>query len=59
VLKGGFATGNLLAAGELQPHEEELLARVGGASRAALNAYYVSDQGLRELSRCCRAAAIA
>jgi hypothetical protein len=53
VVKGGFATGTLLAGGELLPHEHERLARFPdvppGAERAALNASYLGDDGLAEL----------
>src|SRR5438309_529658 len=53
VAHGGFATGRLAAGGDLLPHERELLARVGAgdakSERAALNAYYLSDEGRREL----------
>jgi hypothetical protein len=55
VVKGGFATGNLLAGGELQGHERDLLARLGGVpkgtERGALNVYYLSEDGLAELQR--------
>lgn len=55
VVTGGFATGGLLAGGPLQPHERELLARLpavpAGAERAALNSYFLSDDGLAELRR--------
>lgn len=55
VAHGGFATGRLLAAGDLQPHEHELLERLPpvppGRERAALNAYYLGDQGLEELNQ--------
>lgn len=50
VVKGGFATGELLAEGPLSPHEQAWLLELGpGAShspRAALNAYFLSDEGL-------------
>ncbi|WP_426754458.1 hypothetical protein [Myxococcus sp. Y35] len=50
VMKGGFATGGLLAEGPLAAHEEAWLEQLGpGAShnpRAALNAYFLSDEGL-------------
>jgi hypothetical protein len=53
VAHGGFATGELVAGGPLRPHERELLSRlpaVGeGAERAALNAHYLSDEGVAEL----------
>jgi hypothetical protein len=55
VVKGGFATGGLLAGGELRPHEREMLSRLPavpvGGERAALNAYYLGDEGLAELQR--------
>jgi hypothetical protein len=55
VMKGGFATGALLAGGELEPHERELLGRLpavpAGAERPALNAHYLGDDGLDELNR--------
>lgn len=55
VVTGGFATGALLAGGPLRPHERELLARLPvaatGTERAALNAYFLSDDGLAELLR--------
>jgi hypothetical protein len=53
VAHGGFATGDLLAAGPLRPHEQELLARlaVGPSAppRAALNGYYLGDDGVAAL----------
>ena len=53
VMTGGFATGNLLAGGPLQPHEHALLARLPAAGplpeRLALNAYFLTDAGLAEL----------
>jgi hypothetical protein len=53
VVHGGFTTGELLAGGPLQPHEEALLAKLpgdrGGTDRAALNSYYLGDKGLAEL----------
>ncbi len=55
VAQGGFATGDLLAGGPLQPHEEEMLARlvIGTTAmpRAILNAYYLSDAGIAELQQ--------
>jgi hypothetical protein len=55
VAHGGFATGGLLAGGPLQPHEHELLARLPavapGTERAALNAYFLSEDGLAGLRR--------
>lgn len=53
VVQGGFATGELAAAGPLRPHEEQLLARLSlardGRERASLNAYFLSDAGFEEL----------
>ena len=53
VAQGGFATGRLLAEGEVQEHERQLAARLdiadGISLRAALNAYFLSPQGLSEL----------
>lgn len=53
VVKGGFATGELLAAGALQDHEKALLERLdsvpAGQERRALNAYFLTDAGLQEL----------
>jgi hypothetical protein len=54
VLHGGFATGNLLAAGPLQSHELDLLEHLqrtpDETARAALNIYYLSDLGRLDLS---------
>jgi hypothetical protein len=53
VVQGGFATGTLLAGGDLQPHELDLLARLNrdpdSTARAALNIYYLSDSGQKDL----------
>jgi hypothetical protein len=53
VVKGGFATGNLLANGPLQPHEVAMLERMSvGANeraRAVLNAAHTGGDGLAEL----------
>ncbi len=53
VLHGGFATGKLLAGGELREHERHLLKQIPyveqGEERLALNGYYLSDAGLEEL----------
>jgi len=53
VAHGGFATGGFAAAGDLQPHEVAALAKVDRGSaisdRAALNAYYLTDDGRAEL----------
>ncbi|MEM7802489.1 MAG: hypothetical protein AAF633_25065, partial [Chloroflexota bacterium] len=54
VVTGGFATGNLLAGGPLQPHEELLFANLpsfdGDRPRLTLNRYFLSDKGLRHLT---------
>ena len=53
VVKGGFATGAMMAAGPLLEHELSMLRRIGpvasGDERAALNAYFLSEEGLKEL----------
>src|SRR6266700_3753743 len=53
VLHGGFASGNLLGGGPLQPHEISLLERLNipldDKGRAALNIYYLSDAGQQDL----------
>jgi hypothetical protein len=53
VLTGGFATGDLLAAGPLQAHEQALLARLPataeGEARRVLNSYYLTEEGLAQL----------
>lgn len=53
VVTGGFATGELLAAGPLQEHEKKLLddlPAVGeGQERSSLNAYFLTDAGLSDL----------
>ena len=55
VAHGGFATGDLEAAGPLQAHESEKLCLIdssaGVTDRAALNAYYLSDAGRTELRK--------
>lgn len=54
VVTGGFVTGRLLAGGMLQPHEAQQLQHIGRppevTERQTLNAYYLSDQGLAELT---------
>ncbi|WP_331766631.1 hypothetical protein [Embleya sp. NBC_00896] len=51
VVRGGFATGNASAGGELLPHEVELARRVGvPAERQALFAYHLTEAGLAELT---------
>lgn len=53
VAHGGFATGRLLAGGDLLAHERTLLERLGRPAderaRAALNAWFLGDDGLAEL----------
>lgn len=53
VVKGGFATGEALAAGPLLPFENALLHELGlrgaEAPRLALNRYFLSDAGLTRL----------
>jgi hypothetical protein len=52
VVTGGFATGELLAAGPLEPHEKKLLEdlpKLDGEARGVLNAYFLSDAGLADL----------
>ena len=56
VAHGGFATGRLAAEGELQPHEQELLASLhtstpGATDRARLNNHFLGDAGLAQLRR--------
>jgi hypothetical protein len=55
VVQGGFATGALMAGGPLRPHEQALLATLGGDTaaqpRAALNQHYLGDTGFAELRR--------
>jgi hypothetical protein len=53
VAHGGFAVGSLAGGGPLQPHETDLLSRLGhgsdGHERATLNVYYISESGRRDL----------
>lgn len=53
VVTGGFATGQLLAGGPLQEHEQKLIATIpnvsDGQERLALNAHFLTDAGLAEL----------
>ncbi|MDP1051005.1 hypothetical protein, partial [Klebsiella quasipneumoniae] len=55
VITGGFATGNLLASGELTDYERELAARVPGIrkgfERLDLNAWHLTDDGLETLQQ--------
>ena len=54
VVHGGFATGQLAAGGPLRLHEVEKLGQIpkagGLRDRAALNLYYVGDEGRSELT---------
>lgn len=58
VVVGGFPTGNLLAGGDLQPHERTLIQQYAGeveegTERAILNQFFLSDkQGLDQLLTC-------
>ncbi len=53
VITGGFATGRLLAGGEFQPHEIDLLRSFpktdDGEDRRVLNGYFLTDGGLADL----------
>ncbi|MGC4004052.1 MAG: hypothetical protein QM811_13405 [Pirellulales bacterium] len=53
VVTGGFATGRLLAGGDLLPYENALGERLGirivDGNRSALNIHYLSEAGLAEL----------
>jgi hypothetical protein len=54
VVTGGFVTGNLLAGGPLQMHEEELLQAAGvevssDAPRKSLNLWHLTDEGIASL----------
>ena len=51
VVTGGFATGELLAAGPLREHEKKLLAQFPSLAeeRSSLNAYFLTDAGLADL----------
>lgn len=55
VVTGGFATGALQAGGPLLEHERRLLQILGpvetGEERLTLNRYFLSDDGLRDLSQ--------
>lgn len=57
VLRGGFASGKLLAAGELSEDEKLLAARLGISDtirdRAPLNLHYLSDEGQQFLASGC------
>ena len=55
VVTGGFATGHLLAGGPIQDHERRMLEALPGVTsegdeRRALNAHFLSDAGLGQLS---------
>ena len=53
VVTGGFATGNLLAAGSLREHERALASKLGfdpdGEIRLWLNQHFLGDEGVSEL----------
>ncbi|MEH6350262.1 hypothetical protein [Pseudomonas sp. 3JA] len=53
VATGGFATGHLLAGGDLNEHERELAASIPGIrpglERLDINAWYLTDEGLEVL----------
>lgn len=53
VVTGGFATGDLLAGGDVREHERELLSELSlsaiGHERRTLNAYFVSEDGMSRL----------
>jgi hypothetical protein len=53
VVTGGFATGSLLAGGELREHERALASKhglsVSREDRLALNRYFLSEEGVAEL----------
>lgn len=57
VIKGGFATGNWLAGGEITPEEQHLLDKLQIKTspenqRLALNSYYLTDDGMNVLNKC-------
>ena len=59
VVKGGFATGQLLAAGPLTPHERERLATLPEPAeplpeRSRLNAWFLGDEGRHALEEMLR-----
>ena len=53
VVTGGFATGELLAGGELRDHERRLLSElptsVEGNERQTLNSFFVTEEGMARL----------
>ncbi|MGB3126246.1 MAG: hypothetical protein WBB95_20745, partial [Pseudomonas sp.] len=55
VITGGFATGNLLAGGELTGYERELAASIPGIrqgfERLDINAWHLTDDGLEALQQ--------
>lgn len=55
VITGGFATGNLLAGGELTDYERELAASIPGIrkgfERLDLNTWHLTDEGLEHLQQ--------
>jgi hypothetical protein len=54
VMTGGFTTGDLAAGGPIEAHERAQLARIGWdghrPERSALNAHFLSEPGLQQLS---------
>jgi hypothetical protein len=60
VVKGGFATGALLASGPLADHERRLLEEIGSPNvesdaRRTLNGFFLSDVGIAKLQAMLRA----
>jgi hypothetical protein len=55
VLHGGFTAGTMMAGGPLQGFEKELVAELDYAdietARGAINGYYLSDAGMRDLQQ--------
>lgn len=55
VMTGGFATGNLLAGGALQPHERKLMQELGIKddcnARRKLNAWFLGDADMAQLAQ--------
>lgn len=53
VMRGGFASGEHAAGGDLRAHEAELAKRIGttpASSRIALNGHHLTSEGLTELA---------
>jgi hypothetical protein len=57
VVTGGFATGDVLSGGPLQPHEQALLQTLGlqrlrgDAGRHALNTWFLTEEGQQQLGQ--------